>query len=426
MNDPNGPIFIGGWYHLFYQFNPYGDQWGHMHWGHARSQDLVNWEELPIALWPSKAQGEDHIFSGSTYREGSGMPRIFYTSISGQRGPEQWTATPIDGELLYWEKPAINPVVSEKTFGPEKIDEWRDPFIFRDGSHVYMLTGGAQEGLGVVTIFRAANAELTDWEFAGVFYKHPSANLIECPNIAKIDGRWVLFISIEGRVDAVVGAIDSETMHFTAELTSTVLDGSYASQLVRRKDGRWVHLAWVRMSEHKGWNGVMALPNDLSLLPDGRLAIKPVKAFETLRGEKVALKNGDIMGMLDLSTHVKGNSLEVIVEIDLRKATSIRVELSDTATAVYDVAARTLTIPHRLPMVLKGTENKGTLKLHLFLDRTVMDVYADDYTLAQTASVELGDPEKGLKIFALGGHARVKSLTAYELGAATFDLSRYK
>jgi len=92
-NDPNGTIFYRGWQHLFYQFNPYGATWGHMHWGHARSRDLVNWEHLPIALAPSEASGETAVFSGAAILTRDGEPRIFYTSI-GNRAPEQWMATP--------------------------------------------------------------------------------------------------------------------------------------------------------------------------------------------------------------------------------------------------------------------------------------------------------------------------------------------
>ena len=54
MNDPNGTIYHSGWYHLFYQHNPFGDRWGSIHWGHARSRDLVRWEHLPIALGPNR------------------------------------------------------------------------------------------------------------------------------------------------------------------------------------------------------------------------------------------------------------------------------------------------------------------------------------------------------------------------------------
>src|SRR5439155_17724157 len=112
MNDPNGPIFYGGYYHMFYQHNPYGDKWGHMHWGHARSKDLVHWEHLPIALWPSKTQGEEHCFSGCAALNANGEPMIFYTSI-GHPKPECWIALPEDKDLLRWKKFDGNPVLTE-------------------------------------------------------------------------------------------------------------------------------------------------------------------------------------------------------------------------------------------------------------------------------------------------------------------------
>ena len=85
MNDVNGPIFHKGYYHVFYQLNPDNEGYDHqeadMHWGHTRSCDLVHWEYLPIALWPSQEQGEKHCASGCTVINDLGQPMAFYTSM---------------------------------------------------------------------------------------------------------------------------------------------------------------------------------------------------------------------------------------------------------------------------------------------------------------------------------------------------------
>ena len=133
INDPNGPIFHGGYYHMFYQHNPYGDGWGHMHWGHVRSRDLVKWERQPIALWPSLETGEEHVFSGCATTNAAGQPLIFYTSIKKGKSAgdfaEQWAAIG-DKDLVTWQKHPKNPVLAETLHGDTKIYDWRDPFVF--------------------------------------------------------------------------------------------------------------------------------------------------------------------------------------------------------------------------------------------------------------------------------------------------------
>ena len=114
MNDPNGPIFFGGKWHMFYQHNPYGTEWGHMHWGHAVSGDLVRWDHWPIAIAPSADRGEEHCFSGCCVDD-HGTPTIVYTSI-GPKTPAdsnavQWLATSTDG-MRTWSKHPANPVMT--------------------------------------------------------------------------------------------------------------------------------------------------------------------------------------------------------------------------------------------------------------------------------------------------------------------------
>jgi len=78
MNDPNGPIYYKGEYHLFYQYNPNDYKWGDIHWGHAKSKDLINWEHLPIALHPSKEFDEHHCFSGCAAVNDEGSCYLLY------------------------------------------------------------------------------------------------------------------------------------------------------------------------------------------------------------------------------------------------------------------------------------------------------------------------------------------------------------
>src|SRR6266481_1433000 len=115
MNDPNGPIYYKGYYHLFYQLHPFSDQSGPKYWGHVRSRDLAKWEHLPIALWPSSEAGEAEVWSGCCTINGQGEPMIFYTSIapgkSAQTLAEQWAAIG-DDNLIKWQKSPANPVLS--------------------------------------------------------------------------------------------------------------------------------------------------------------------------------------------------------------------------------------------------------------------------------------------------------------------------
>lgn len=414
MNDPNGPIYWQGWYHVSYQFNPYGEQWGNMHWGHARSRDLVNWEHLPIAIPPSRGKGEDHVFSGSTFLDGRGRPAIFYTSI-GNRAPEQWVAVPTDGDLVGWRKPSANPVVSVKTHAPTNIEEWRDPFLFTEGGHTYMVTGGRHEGKGAVAAYKALNPDLTRWEFVGLPFHHPDSNLIECPNLVKLGDRWVLLTSHDGRVDWFAGTMALPSGHFQSQQREVLAEGSYASQLLRDRDGNAVHLAWMPTNNRQGWNGYLTLPSTLKLDVRGVLRRAPIRELEKLRGEEVQFPLRELSSAQHLAV---GDQFEVVLEVEPGTARGIDIQVGapDAPKISYDFSTKTLRSSGRSDVKVADEP----LKLHLFIDRSALDLYADSGRVSYCTSFLPKSKVDGVTITPVGGTLKVKRLTAYKLKGAEF------
>lgn len=128
MNDPNGLVFFDGAYHLFYQHNPDDAIWGPMHWGHAVSKDLVNWQHLPIALYPDAIGA---IFSGSAVIDwhntagfGDGAMVAIFTHAAGNRQLQSLAYSTDKGHT--WTKYAGNPVIEP----PNNIRNFRDPKVF--------------------------------------------------------------------------------------------------------------------------------------------------------------------------------------------------------------------------------------------------------------------------------------------------------
>ncbi len=109
----------------------------------------MDWEGLPIALWPSKDKGEEHVVSGCAAVTNNNRLMLIYTRI-GCRLPEQWAAIPEDDELIKWKKHPANPILTKRLHGSTKIFEWRDPFVFAHLGRTYLVCGGnLNEGNGL-------------------------------------------------------------------------------------------------------------------------------------------------------------------------------------------------------------------------------------------------------------------------------------
>lgn len=437
-NDPNGTIFHNGWHHLFYQHNPFDARWGHMHWGHARSRDLVNWEHLPIALWPSLDKGEEHVFSGAALMGDDGRPRLMYTSI-GKRDPEQWLAEPIDDSLIAWKKDPRNPVMTTKLHGGLQAGDWRDPFLFREGGEVYLVCGGNSSnrqlsGTAAVYLYQARNRDLGSWRFLGPVFEYRNREVIniECPNLFKLGGKWVLLISPHKPCKYFIGDLDLKRCRFVPESYGVLDPGtSYASNISIDPTGRTILWLWGRTATNpdKGWNSVMVMPRILTIGADGFLRQKPAPEFESLRGE--AVRQGPIeinATATPLGPSFAGDCLELDAVFSLDSASSVGLNLrcapggKPGIQVAYSAGQGTLKAGDAAVMI--GGEKR--VRVRVFLDKRVIEAYANDGSAAIFTTVDAAPGDTGISVFARGGNARLESLALWPLMPARFSLDRFR
>ncbi|XP_040379034.1 beta-fructofuranosidase 1 [Oryza brachyantha] len=128
MNDPNGPLYYKGWYHLFYQWNPDSAVWGNITWGHAVSRDLIHWLHLPLAMVPDHWYDINGVWTGSATQLPDGRIVMLYTGATEESVQVQNLAEPADPNdplLREWSKAEANPVlVPPPGIG---LTDFRDP-----------------------------------------------------------------------------------------------------------------------------------------------------------------------------------------------------------------------------------------------------------------------------------------------------------
>ncbi len=422
LNDPNGPIYYKGYYHMFFQHNPYGEDWGNMHWAHVRSKDLAHWERLPIALWPSKLDGEEHVFSGSATVNPKGDLMLFYTSIGG-RLPEQWAALPENDDLTLWKKHPANPILTETLHGDTKVHEWRDPFVFQAEGKTFMVLGGNlnenKGGQGTVTVYRAENDDLTKWTYLGVLFTHPDPEVknVECPLFFPLDGKWVLITSQGRPVHWFVGSLDTKTMTFKPERRGIADAGNfYAPNVAKGANGQTLLWGWVPdFPKGKGWNGCLTLPRVMSITKSGNLAFAPAPELALIGNPEHAVMIRSVeMNDEAKNTDFSGDATELRVTLDLgtAKTVGLHVRQSFDGTrsipitfdgSTLDVQGAKLSIP--------AEAAKAGLELRIFLDKSVLEVYTPNgQCLVKVMDYHPDDQKIGA--FATGGKASIRSMDA--------------
>eukprot|EP00743_Colponemidia_sp_Colp-15_P001461 GILK01001600.1.p1 GENE.GILK01001600.1~~GILK01001600.1.p1 ORF type:complete len:543 (+),score=80.11 GILK01001600.1:139-1629(+) len=398
FNDPNGPLFFKGVYHLFYQLTPDSDEGNIKYWGHARSTDLVHWTHLPIAVWPSVEADEDSCWSGTSAINGDGTPMLIYTSISDTRAPEVWASLAsdvADTDLAVWEKLQFNPLFDMSLHKTVRIDEWRDPFHFSWDSENYIVMGGKHGDKGVVNLYHATDRTLTNYEYKGIMFVHPLYDDVECPLFIPLDGQFVLFTSAGWQVQYFIGQFEDAQFSWTSQ--GIVDYGAYYAPNIFVDDSKSTIMGWVNgFQSGKAWNGVASLPRTLSIR-DGILYQTPAEALRDQRIDDET-KTAEAYLVAPATVRVRGFEADLF-EVNLKVAfiDSYQADVglafppvagftaSDARVVIHLTNSSVTMGGHVSPFTLLSTER--TLNVRMFVDRSVMEVYINN-RFVSTALIE--------------------------------------
>lgn len=389
-----------------------------MHWGHMRSKNLVHWEHLPIALWPSLEKGEEHCFSGSAIVNRNGEPMLFYTSI-GHDAPEHWVAIPKNDDLIEWEKHPDNPILTIDDHKGEVIEDWRDPQLIHEGDETFMVIGGHPDDKGgSIMLYKAMNDEMTQWDYLGIAFSGEEENW-ECPNFFRIGEKWVVIYSPHGPVDYYTGSFDLGEYTFTPEQEGRVDHGSNFYAPNTMEDGKGRRLMWGLIPGFKpnqGWQSAITLPRSLSVSPEGWLIQEPVKELVQLRRAHTELGdmtlNDEVRGL-----DVPGHEFEMMATFANHSADSYGIRFNtEKAGEVFEISVRDDRIMFREKEIsLESYSVEGDLSFRLFFDRTILELYVNGGMICATSVVYPDWDNPSWEIFAEGGELRIIAADIWEM-----------
>lgn len=269
LGNPCGLVFFKDRYHLFFQLNPDRPRFGPMHWGHIVSEDLLSWEECPVAVSPSD---ELSCNSGCAIVQ-DGRIWLFYTSVSHDNNEKICAYSSDDGNSFT--KSGI-----EVTAPFEGTVKFRDPFVFRYGKGFRMLAGAGRDGVAKVLQYRSE--DLINWEYTGELISDPVfGSVIEAPCIVEADGRWIFIIQSEKHLPTKVlfatGIYDGERFVFDdiKEPFKAVELGSdfYNPVTYVHEDGRVILMGWLFSMKMN--SRAISCPREISVSRKGEVCLQP-------------------------------------------------------------------------------------------------------------------------------------------------------
>jgi fructan beta-fructosidase len=411
-NDPNGLVFYRGEYHLYYQHNPYGWDWGNMHWGHAVSRDLVHWQELPIALYPH--QFGDWVFSGSAVMDRSNTSGF----KTGREAPlvAAYTSTG-RGECIVFSNDRGR-TFTEFSGNPVVKHNGRDPRLLWQAPSKRWVMAVYDELDNKRWIAFHTSPDFKQWQFESRI-----EGFFECPDMFElpVDGKaaqklWVLTAaSSEYRL----GTFDGRT--FTPQ--TPMLPGHrgnafYAAQTysdIPDQDGRRIQIGWGQVAAPgMPFNQMMMFPCELTLRSTAagpRLCFKPVKELERLHGARRSWKTLTLAPGTNALAGLQGDLIDLRAEFSPGRTGEVRFVIRGVPV-VYDAAKQELTCRDKrnpLPPI------DGKVRLQILVDATSLEIFGNDGLLYMPMAAGFDPNDHSLALTATECSVRFTSLEANEL-----------
>lgn len=441
MNDPNGLVYYKGEYHLFYQFNPFGNKWGHMSWGHAVSKDLLHWQHLPLAIPEEK---DTMIFSGScvvdhnntsgfAVKEGQvPMVAIYTGHIEGKNQSQHIAYSLDDGKT--WTKYNANPVLD---LGKK---DFRDPSVFWYAPQKKWVMSVVWPLEKQVQFYSSPN--LKEWKLMSTYGPAgDTTGIWECPALFEVPvkdepgkTKWVLMHSPAPYMQYFVGEFDGYS--FKNDNTGNKIyrpdyGPDYYAAIVYNNlppGQKPVSIGWVNNWNYATeipttpWKSAMSLPRELSVKKinnEWLLLQEPPVSLQSLR-EKPLLKGGLIVNG-SKTIPVKSQQLEIDCRFSTANITTSGVRLAVKENKYleigYDAVRKVLYIDRSRsgdqsfhPAFAKQSRYEiklepvnGSIRLHIYFDNSIAEVYANEGEAVMTAQVFPSAEENGVAFFSEKG-----------------------
>ncbi|XP_046959715.1 raffinose invertase-like [Vanessa cardui] len=341
ISSPTGFAYYKRQYHIFFQYYPYNGAWDHVSWGHAISDNLIDWIHFPTALMP-KDQYDRHGCLAGCALVHNNLLTLFYTGnvISGYESLQTQNVA-ISSDGMFFEKYLFNPIIRES---PSEIGEFRNPKVWRFRKVWYMIVGTtSRERNGQLVLY--TSRDMFNWDLNGTLVNSygDMGNMWENPDLFELDGYHVLIISVQGadswrfrnvyQTGYILGHFNYVKSQFddmeVSIATFNQLDYGhdfYTVKTMRAKDGRRLLIGWLGMWESEfiessfGWASMLTIVRELRINKNGRIRMKPIEEIIQLREELIEnawYKPGEFYQAESQSFELLVNSTSVFSDVKL-------------------------------------------------------------------------------------------------------------